>query len=223
MATLPSVRQLTYLAALSDSLSFTRAAELCFVTQSTLSNGIKKLESILDVPLVERNRHHILMTPIGLEVADRAKHLLAQINDLTGMVKKDAKPMQGVLRLGVIPTIAPFLLAKSLKIIRESYPNLQLLLSEDQTDQLLKKLNLGRLDFILLALPYDLPNYLTKTIFKDKFSLVGKAALLKKHTRRCHSFNTRNYRTTYFLRRRALSKRAHTHCLRVCFSFSLTI
>ncbi|HSD60173.1 MAG TPA: LysR family transcriptional regulator, partial [Burkholderiales bacterium] len=104
MPALPSLRQLAYLVALSEKLSFTQAAEACFVTQSTLSAGIKELEATLGAQLVERDRQTVAMTPLGREVAERARSLLAAAEDLGQLAAGAAEPMTGLLRLGVIPT-----------------------------------------------------------------------------------------------------------------------
>src|SRR4249920_1420096 len=109
MTVLTSLKQLHYLVAIFEQLNFTRAAESCFVTQSTLSAGLKELEEVLRTRLVERDRQTVLMTPIGLEVAKRARAILAATQDLVEIAAEVGKPMTGLLRLGVIPTIAPFL------------------------------------------------------------------------------------------------------------------
>jgi len=110
VSALPTLKQLQYLVALSAQLNFTRAAEACFVTQSTLSAGLKELEEILGAQLVERDRQSVLMTPIGLDIAARARNIVAATQDLVDRAAGVEEPMCGALRLGVIPTIAPFLL-----------------------------------------------------------------------------------------------------------------
>ena len=174
MAALPSLRQLAYLVALGDHLSFTRAAAACFVTQSTLSAGLKELEAILGASLVERDRQTVLMTPLGLEVVERARRLLSAAEDLTALAAAYAEPMSGTLRLGAIPTIAPFLLPRILPGIRASYPKLKLLLREDVSANLLLRLAGGQLDFALLALPYDTADMQVRQLFDDEFWLVGR-------------------------------------------------
>ena len=119
MTALTSIKQLRYLVALSDQLNFTRAAETCFVTQSTLSSGLKELEDVLGTRLVERDRQTVLMTPIGIEVATRARAILAAAQDLVEIAAGSRAPLSGLLRLGVIPTIAPFLLPPCLRRLRE--------------------------------------------------------------------------------------------------------
>ena len=174
MTPLPSLKQLQYLVALAQQLNFTRAAESCFVTQSTLSAGLKELESVLGTQLVERDRQTVLMTPTGIDVADRARAIIAATCDLVERAAQTRLPMSGPLRLGVIPTIAPFLLPDSLPLLRERYPDLRLALREDMTANLLLRLDDGQLDFALIALPYETGNLLVETLFDDALWVVGR-------------------------------------------------
>lgn len=173
MAALPTIKQLRYLIALSETLSFTKAAESCFVGQSTLSAGLKELEDSLGVQLVERDKHSVSMTPIGRGVVERAQRLIVQADDLVDFVEGSAGSMVGVIKLGVIPTIAPFLLPSLLPKIREQYPNLKVVLREDLSANLMEKLNRHELDFALIALPYDTEGFLVKELFDDEFWLVA--------------------------------------------------
>ncbi len=174
MTALTSLRQLHYLVALSERLNFTRAAASCFVTQSTLSAGLKELEEVLGTRLVERDRQTVLMTPIGLEVAKRARVILAATQDLMEIAAESREPMTGLLRLGVIPTIAPFLLPPSLLLLRERYPELRLALREDLTANLLSRLEDGQLDLALIALPFDTANLMVEPLFDDALWVVGR-------------------------------------------------
>ncbi|MEK7436870.1 MAG: LysR substrate-binding domain-containing protein [Pseudomonadota bacterium] len=174
MAALPSLRQLVYLVALAEHLNFTRAAAACFVTQSTLSAGLKELEATLGASLVERDRQSMLMTPLGMEVVERARSLLAAAEDLAALAASSAEPMSGTLRLGAIPTIAPFLLPRILPGLRGKYPKLKLLLREDLSANLLQRLAGGQLDFALLALPYDTADMQVRQLFEDEFWLIGR-------------------------------------------------
>jgi LysR family hydrogen peroxide-inducible transcriptional activator len=176
MASLPTIKQLRYLIALSETLSFTKAAEACFVGQSTLSAGLKELEDSLGVQLVERDKHSVSMTPIGRGVVERAQRLIVQADDLVDFVGGSAGSMVGVIKLGVIPTIAPFLLPSLLPKVREQYPNLQVVLREDLSANLMDKLNRHELDFALIALPYDTQGFLVKELFDDEFWLVANEA-----------------------------------------------
>lgn len=172
MPALPSLRQLGYLVAVAERLSFTQAAAACFVTQSTLSAGIKELETTLGARLVERDRQNVMMTPVGLEVARRARALLAAAEDLAAQAAGAAAPMSGLLRLGAIPTIAPFVLPRVLPRLRSRHPGARLALREDLTATLLDRLRAGALDFALIALPYDTAGLLVAELWQEEFWLV---------------------------------------------------
>ncbi len=174
MAASPTIKQLRYLQALNKTLSFTEAAALCFVGQSTLSAGLKELEATLGVQLVERDKQTVSITPIGQEVIDRAERLLAQADDLVDFVDSYAGSMVGVIKLGVIPTIAPFILPTLMPKMREQYPDLQIALREDLSGNLINKLDRHELDFALIALPYDTEGFLVKELFDDEFWLIAK-------------------------------------------------
>jgi LysR family transcriptional regulator, hydrogen peroxide-inducible genes activator len=179
MQPIPSLRQLRYLVAVAERLNFTQAAEDCFVTQSTLSAGVKELEQILGARLLERDRQRVLVTPLGEEIIARARHLLAQAEDLAAHARDAAAPMRGTLRLGAIPTIAPFLLPRLVPEVRGDYPELRLVLREDTTAQLLLRLAAGRLDFALLALPYELGDLVAEPLFDDELVLVAPSGDLR--------------------------------------------
>ncbi len=174
MAYLPSLRQLSYFVAVTKTLNFTRAAEACFVGQSTLSTGLKELEDGLGIRLVERDRQNVSLTSDGLEVLQRAQAILAAGQDLVEYATGAAKPMTANIRLGVIPTIAPFLLPKVLPEVRERFPNLKITLREDLTTNLLTRIADHRLDFALIALPYDVEGLLVKELFNDEFWLAAR-------------------------------------------------
>ncbi|MDZ4058381.1 MAG: LysR substrate-binding domain-containing protein [Polynucleobacter sp.] len=175
MAALPSLKQLRYFLAIATELNFTRAAEVCFVGQSTLSAGLKELEDTLGVRLVERDRQNVSITPIGLEVLVRAKGILASADDLVDYVGSASGPMTGTIRLGVIPTIAPFLLPAILPTFRTQYPNLKLALREDLTQHLITRVLDHQLDFAIIALPYPTEGLLVKPLFNDEFWLAARA------------------------------------------------
>ena len=174
MTILTSLKQLHYLVAIADHLNFTRAAEACFVTQSTLSAGLKELERILGSHLVERNKQIVLMTPNGLEVAKRARAILSATQDLVETTVGATQPMTGLLRLGVIPTIAPFLLPNCLGPLRRRYPALRLALREDLTVNLLTRIEDGTLDLALIALPFDTDHLHVCPLFDDELWLVAQ-------------------------------------------------
>lgn len=174
MAALPSLRQLKYLLALEKHLNFTRAAQACFVGQSTLSAGLKELEELLGVQLVERDRQNVAITPAGLQVVERARGLLSAAEDLVDFATSVSKPMTGTLRLGVIPTIAPFLLPIILPEIRARFKDLHLALREDLTGNLLMRLRNRQLDMALIALPYETDGLVTRELFQDEFWLAAR-------------------------------------------------
>lgn len=174
MTPLSSLKQLRYLVALDEQLSFTRAASRCFVSQSTLSAGLKELERTLGARLVERDRQSVLMTPVGAEVARRSRALLAEAQDIVDMADRARAPLTGLLRLGVIPTIAPFLLPSGLRLAQRRYPSLQLALREDLTAELLARLADGRLDLAIIALPFDTGELTVLPLFEDELRLVAR-------------------------------------------------
>lgn len=152
---LPTLRQLRYLQLLARHGSFSRAAEAAHVTQPTLSAGIQELERILGSPVAERGPGGVILTPTGEEAVRRGDDVLARAEDLVEAARAAGQSLTGRFRLGVIPTIAPFLLPRVLPRLRTAYPELKLLLREDQTGRLLTALRAGELDGALIALPYD--------------------------------------------------------------------
>ncbi len=172
---LPSVRQLQYLVALADHVHFTRAAEACFVSQSTLSAGLRELESLLGCALAERDRQTVLLTAAGEAAAQRARAILAANHDLVAAISQLGAPLTGLLRLGVIPTIAPFLLPPLLATLQKTHAALQLALREDLTAPLLARLRDGWLEFCVIALPFDTGELLVEPLFADPLCLVGRS------------------------------------------------
>jgi LysR family hydrogen peroxide-inducible transcriptional activator len=154
-AMLPTLRQLQYLKLLAEHRSFSRAAEAAHVTQPTLSVGVQELEKILGAPVVDRGRAGVILTAAGEEAVARAEAILAQAEDLVQAARGASQPLVGRFRLGVIPTIAPFLLPRALPILRQRFPKLRLFLREDLTGRLIAGLKSGALDAALIALPYD--------------------------------------------------------------------
>lgn len=172
MAALPSLRQLSYLVTLSETLHFTEAARRSFVTQSTLSGGIMELERLLGGVLVERDRQNVRLTPLGEEVVRRARFLLADAQDLMRLSREMSEPFTGELHLGVIPTIAPFVLAPLLQVVQQHMPKLQLFLHEAQSETAVERLEHGTLDMVLLALPFNTRSLLTKDLRTESLWLV---------------------------------------------------
>jgi LysR family hydrogen peroxide-inducible transcriptional activator len=170
---LPSLRNLRYLTALAEHLNFRAAAEACFVSQSTLSAGIKELESGLGVQLVERDTRSVRLTPVGVETTERARRMLGEAADLVAVASEAREPLSGPLRFGVIPTIAPYLLPRVLGPLRARYPKLKLYLREDLTEHLLERVRSGELDAALIALPYATGELAIRELFRDEFWFVA--------------------------------------------------
>src|SRR5688500_15048406 len=151
---LPTLKQLQYLVALKHHGHFGRAADACFVTQSTLSAGLRELESLIGVTLVERTRRVVRFTPLGNRIAEKAERILREAEELADMARAAGKPLSGELRMSVIPTIAPFLLPEVLPRLRRQWPDLKLYLREETSHAACDSLHRGQVDCVLLALPY---------------------------------------------------------------------
>lgn len=175
MKLLPSLKQLEYLTALADQQHFGKAAAACHVTPSTLSAGIRDLEILLGAPLAERTKRKVVILPLGHDIAARARLLLRDAGDIMDVAAAQNEPLTGDLRLGVIPTIGPFLLPAVIPALHQTYPRLRLFLREDQTDHLLEQLRGGEIDLALIALPYELPGLVALELFEDRFQLACPA------------------------------------------------
>jgi len=175
MKPIPTLRQLRYLVAVVDRCHFGQAAAACSVSQSTLSASIQELEELLGASLLERTRRAVVPTALGRAVAERARGLLEGAENLMDLAQASRDPLSGPLHLGVIPTIGPFLLPRTLPKLRENFPKLQLYLREDQTARLLERLDAGELDAVLLALPYALGDLEVMDLGEDRFSIVYPA------------------------------------------------
>ena len=151
---LPTIKQLQYLVALHEHGHFGRAAESCFVSQSTLSAGLRELESLLGVTLVERSRRVVRFTALGEQVVAKAHRLLREAEELSDLVQASGKPLTGTIRMSVIPTIAPFMLPRILPRLRKERAELKLLLREETSQDAVESLQHGRVDCVLLALPF---------------------------------------------------------------------
>src|SRR3954471_12844268 len=166
---LPTLKQLQYLVALRTHGHFGRAAEACFVSQSTLSAAIRELETLIGATLVERNRRVVGFTPLGVRIAEKAQRILREADELADMVRAAGKPLAGELRMGVIPTIAPFLLPALLPRLRGQWPDLKLYLREETSQAACDALHRGQLDCVLLALPYTCGDVEKADLFEDRF------------------------------------------------------
>jgi len=180
---LPTLRQLQYLTAVVELKHFGHAAEHCFVTQSTLSAGIQDLEQSLGVSLLERTNRKVMPTPLGLEISDQAQTILSLSADLVELAQSEINPLAGRVRIGIIPSISPFLLPKVLPSIRENLPDLELVLIEDQSERLLEKLKSAEIDLAILAFPYNIDGFSHRLFAKEQFWL----ALPKNHPLTSHT------------------------------------
>lgn len=173
---LPTLKQLHYLVALRDTGHFGRAADACFVTQSTLSAGLRELESLLGITLVERTRRVVRFTPLGSRIADKGERVLREAEELAALARSAGKPLSGELRMGVIPTIAPFLLPRILGGLRRDWPDLKLYLREETSGAACESLHRGHVDCVLLALPYQCGDIEHADLFSDRLYVAFPAS-----------------------------------------------
>ncbi|NUQ17729.1 MAG: LysR family transcriptional regulator [Sphingomonas sp.] len=166
-AHLPTLKQLQYLVSLRRHEHFGKAAEACFVTQSTLSAGLRELEALLGVTLVERTRRLVRFTVLGEKIADKAVRVLREAEELAELAGAEGQPLHGDLRMGVIPTIAPFLLPTMLPRLRSEWPDLKLYLREETSSAACEALHRGQLDCVLLALPFNCGEVDSALLFDD--------------------------------------------------------
>ena len=164
---LPTLKQLQYLVALHEHQHFGRAAEATFVSQSTLSAGLRDLENLLGVILVERTKRAVRFTPLGNAVVAKAHRILREAEELSDLVQSSGQPLSGEVRMSVIPTIAPFLLPRMLPRLRRERPNLKLFLREEPSAAAIESLHHGRSDCVLLALPFATGEVESETIELD--------------------------------------------------------
>lgn len=169
---LPSIRQLQFLVALADKGTFVTAAESVFVTQPSLSAGIKELETILGTQLVERGRKGGEFTPAGKQAVKLAREILAATVDLKEQVRAASEPLTGSFRLGIIPTIAPFLPPEGVPLVKKQHPKLKLYLREEQTARVIEAIKNHELDAGLIALPYEAAGVETEPLFDDEFMFI---------------------------------------------------
>ena len=212
MKRLPTMKQLEYLAALADTRHFGRASERCHVTQSTLSAGIRDLESVLGTAVAERSNRRVLITRVGMQIAERAKALLRDAEEVMELARAGRSPMTGEMRLGVIPTIGPFYLPRVLPALREKFPELTLYLREEQTAPLLARLEDGELDAALIALPYDIGDLAAEVILEDEFLFACDRTHALAGARRGVARSARR-RTPAAARGRPLPARPRARCL----------
>jgi len=166
---LPKLQQLKYLVALFDTGHFGHAAKKCFVSQSTLSSAIQALEEQLDSQLIERDHKTFVFTPLGVDVVNKARIILEQSADLVATSSAQGNEFSGELQIGIIPTIAPFVMSPLIKKCAKEHPNLELFLREDTTENCLALLREGRLDLVLMATPYETNEFVELSLCKDPF------------------------------------------------------
>lgn len=201
----PTVKQLRYLVALAEHKHFGRAATACFVSQSAFSIGIQELEALLKVRLVDRASKRVVVTRLGEEVATQARLCLRDLESLVELSRDARAPLSGVLRMGVIPTVAPFLLPKLLPTLRKAFPQLELYLKEDMTQRIYEALLAGEIDIMLYAQPFDLYGVQTLELFRDRFLLAYRDGTERVDPQR-YSFNRLNAHSVLLLE--------DGHCLR---------
>lgn len=170
-----NLRDLRYLVAVAEHRHFGRAAESCFVSQPTLSTQLKKLEETLGVVLLERSNRRVMLTPEGEQIVQQTQRILIEVNSLMALSEQLRDPMGGDLRVGIIPTMAPYVLPKVLGPIREAFPNLQIQLTEAQTSNITRMLKQGDLDATLLALPLGEENIREVALADEPFVLAVPA------------------------------------------------
>jgi len=206
MNTLPTLRQLQYLVALEDHRSFHKAAEACNISQPTLSAGIKELESLMLQPVVMRRPRSITLTPSGAELAKGARELLKTAETLTYQVRRQAKKMTGSLRMGVIPTIAPYLLPRAVPRLQAVFKDMDLTVHEGRTADILQDIEEGKLDFAFMAFPHPTRNMKKLVMFEEPFHAAFPAVWT--------DFNGRESLDTGDFRDRRLLLLDDGHCLR---------
>lgn len=173
----PTIKQLRYVCAVADHQHFSNAAESCFVSQSALSTGINELEQQLGIRIFERHNKTVFATPLGEQLIERARVILNQTNDFVALAQQSADGFIRQIHIGVIPTIAPFMLPELLKKFQKEHPTTKILIREDLSHNLLALLNKGDLDVVLLALPFDTQDFVVEELYEDDLVL----AMPKEH------------------------------------------
>ena len=209
-----NLRELEYLVAVAELRHFRKAAERCFVSQPTLSGQLKKLERELGVVLVERDNRNVRLTAAGEAIAEQARRVLSEVRAIGELAELHGHPMGGKLRVGLIPTIAPYLCPHIMAPLKHAFPRLELLLLEEQTHVLLKRLDEGSLDLAILALLDGMEGYTAHPLYREPFVLAVP---------RAHPLAARRRAAARDLDHQQVLMLADGHCLRdqaldVCFS-----
>jgi len=181
-----TLTELRYVVALAQERHFGRAAQKCFVTQPTLSLALAKLEEELGVRLFERNKNEVLVTPLGGEIVEQARRVLDEVGKIASLARGSQDQLAGALRLGVIPTIGPYLLPELVPILRKRTPDMPLMIEENFTGNLVPMLRDGEIDAAIVALPFVVTGVKTRTLYEEPFSVVvpeGHAWAKRKHVR----------------------------------------
>ena len=166
-----NIRDLQYLVAVAESLHFGKAAEKCNVSQPTLSMQLKKLEETLGVQLFERTNKNVMLTPIGRDIAARTSHVLKEIDQIRSLARSAKDPLAGEIKLGIFPTLAPYILPTLMPLLREKFPKLNVLLVEEKTPVLVQQLEQGAIDAAILAIPVDSAGLSFEPLFNEPFML----------------------------------------------------
>lgn len=204
---LPNIKHLQYLIALHHHQNFHRAAKACFISQSTLSSAIIKLEEQLGCQVIERDHKSFVFTPHGEEIVAKARHIIVSTSELVDFSQCHGQPYSGSLRLGSIPTIAPYLLTDLVNACQQDLPDLSLYLREDTTEHLMSQLADGEIDAALLALPVPSNQFHTKLIGTDAFYIAGEQSLITQ-------FKALNQPTDYHqLPQQSIFLLSEEHCL----------
>ena len=201
---LPNLKHLNYLLALDKHQHFNNAAKACFVSQSTLSSAILKLEEQLSCQLLEREHKSFVFTSHGKQVVALAQQLLLNANELVAFAKQQGDHDVGSVRIGCIPTIAPFLLTDLVQLCQQKLPKLELYLREDTTENLMQQLEQGEIDCAILAFPILKHNFVTKTLGKDRFYIAGDETLIN-HFKSSFSYESLPEKSIFLLNKE--------HCL----------
>ncbi len=205
MSRQPTLKQMRYLISLAEHGHFGHAARACHVSQSTLSAGILELEDVLGAPLVERNNRRVILTLLGEEVVQRSKDVMLSVEDIVACCRAASEPFNGAMRIGVIPTIAPFILPGLLNRLRDEHPAFRLYIREDLSENLAEALSRGELDVLLLALPFPIQSVDAFPLFEDEFLLACP---------KDHALSSNHRLTTADLKGADLLLLEEGHCLR---------
>jgi len=170
MINLPTLRQLQYLTALAETKNFGKAAQACFITQPTLSQAIMEMETILGAKVLDRSKRKLVtFTPFGLDVIKTTKNIIPELEAMMDSAKQMQEPLSGVMRLGIIPTIAPYLLPSFLPNLQKHFPKMEFQITEDMSHHLIENLEDSKIDIALMAFPFDTKDFKITSLFKEEF------------------------------------------------------